>query len=91
MKIYQILKSQYIVLIIFIAILWLVLIGGADDLYKTSVSSILLLVFLPFFLAFYIMGWKNIHKKNTYLYCPECGSKNNKECLYCDNCGKKFK
>ena len=95
-KIYQIPKSQLIVIIVFGVIGELVTLINLSDSYDGSGMLGFLVIFIPFLLTFYIVGWRHYNKKNKSIdklkeideyFCHECGQKNASNYKYCLECG----
>lgn len=57
-KIYQISKSQIVIIIIFSVVLEFFVISNADH-YNSSEIWGFLAILIPFLCAFYVIGWKN--------------------------------
>lgn len=94
-KIYQIPKSQLIVIIIFGIIGELITIGTLSDSYDSSNFLGFLAVFIPFLVIFYCVGWKYYNKENIlspkqkdHMLGTYLSSKINNS-QFCIKCGEK--
>ncbi|OGJ02042.1 hypothetical protein A3G98_01015 [Candidatus Nomurabacteria bacterium RIFCSPLOWO2_12_FULL_37_8] len=98
-KLYQIPKSQLIVIMIFSVIgefvIFISLVDCSDS-YGNCGFLGFLSVLLPFLFIFYLVGWKHYNKSNLVTkienvpskFCTKCGEKNTLNSKYCVKCGE---
>jgi low temperature requirement protein LtrA len=99
-KIYQIPKSQLIVIIVFGVIGEFITLVSSTECYEDCGFSTFLLVFIPFLSVFYWVGWSHYNKKNVKVlgeekkesskFCTDCGQINIPSSIYCLKCGSKL-
>lgn len=64
MKIYNISKGQFITIVVFAVLAWIIFTVSALDKYDSSASDFLLTLLIPAAVIFYGIGWKKAHPKN---------------------------